>query len=428
MTNSHCLANPCPVLLSSICVFYKGPNLTYTGIVTNDNLQTALEKIDFTLQNISSGSGTQNYLAKWGSTSTLSDSIIYDDGLGVMVNTTTYDYYKLDVNGSARVMTNLVVGPVYPGSILVDTAYGIRVNTPMSGAVNTFGVFADGEVQSDSTGAVYYFRSFAKTAATTFTVGELHHFTATQGTFGAGSTVTNQYGFRVLSNMIGGATSNRAFFGELPVSGTKNWNLWMSGTAPNYLAGALQIGSNTLGNQSLRIGRAISAATYVVTSDGAISSGAAAGVSNYVSGLRTTGTFTLSSFTHYLAIEQVTPTTVTSQICFWANNTIISGTNNFGFRGSLPSNTNNWNLYMDGSAKNHLSGTTLIGTTSDDGVNKLQVTGNIKASQYRLSALNTAPANASAPGVEGEIRIDANFIYICTATNTWKRVAIATWP
>ena len=31
MTNSHCLANPCPVLLSSICVFYKGPNLTYTG-------------------------------------------------------------------------------------------------------------------------------------------------------------------------------------------------------------------------------------------------------------------------------------------------------------------------------------------------------------------------------------------------------------
>lgn len=427
MTNSHCLANPCPVLLSSICVFYKGPNLTYTGIVTNDNLQTALEKIDSTMQNISSGSGTQNYLAKWGSTSTLSDSIIYDDGLSVMINTTTYDYYKLDVNGSARVMTNFVVGPVYPGSILVDTNYGVRVNTPMSGATSTFGVFADGEVQSDSTSAAHYFRSVAKTKAATFTLGDLHHFTATQGTFGAGSTVTNQYGFRVFSNMIGATNTNRGFFGELPADGTKNWNLWMSGTAPNHMAGGLQIGPNALGNQSLRIGRAISASTYVITSDGAISSGAASGVSNYVSGLRTTGSFTLQSFTHYLAVEQVTPTTTTSQICFWANNTIISGSNNFGFRGSLPSNTNNWNLYMDGNAKNYLAGNTLIGGTTDDGVNKLQVTGNIKASQYRLSALNTAPASATATGTTGEIRIDANFIYICVATNTWKRSAISSW-
>jgi hypothetical protein len=23
---------------------------------------------------------------------------------------------------------------------------------------------------------------------------------------------------------------------------------------------------------------------------------------------------------------------------------------------------------------------------------------------------------------------DADYIYVCTATNTWKRVAIATWP
>ncbi len=49
------------------------------------------------------------------------------------------------------------------------------------------------------------------------------------------------------------------------------------------------------------------------------------------------------------------------------------------------------------------------------------------ADQYKLSALNTAPSGASDTGTTGEIRIDASFIYICTATNTWKRVAIATW-
>jgi nitrogen fixation protein len=44
-----------------------------------------------------------------------------------------------------------------------------------------------------------------------------------------------------------------------------------------------------------------------------------------------------------------------------------------------------------------------------------------------LSAINAAPANSSSTGTFGEIRIDTNYIYICTATNTWKRVAIATW-
>jgi len=41
-----CTAAPCPVILDSTCVFYSGGNLVYTGINTNDNLQTALIKIN----------------------------------------------------------------------------------------------------------------------------------------------------------------------------------------------------------------------------------------------------------------------------------------------------------------------------------------------------------------------------------------------
>ena len=37
------------------------------------------------------------------------------------------------------------------------------------------------------------------------------------------------------------------------------------------------------------------------------------------------------------------------------------------------------------------------------------------------------PASATATGTQGQIAFDASYIYICTATNTWKRVAIATW-
>lgn len=50
----------------------------------------------------------------------------------------------------------------------------------------------------------------------------------------------------------------------------------------------------------------------------------------------------------------------------------------------------------------------------------VSVTGKIKAAQR-------TPASATAPGVTGEICWDANYIYICTATNTWKRTAISTW-
>ena len=37
------------------------------------------------------------------------------------------------------------------------------------------------------------------------------------------------------------------------------------------------------------------------------------------------------------------------------------------------------------------------------------------------------PATAGAAGNQGEIAWDANYIYVCTATNTWRRAAIATW-
>ena len=39
----------------------------------------------------------------------------------------------------------------------------------------------------------------------------------------------------------------------------------------------------------------------------------------------------------------------------------------------------------------------------------------------------STPASASAVGVAGAITWDSSYIYICTATNTWKRAAIATW-
>lgn len=45
----------------------------------------------------------------------------------------------------------------------------------------------------------------------------------------------------------------------------------------------------------------------------------------------------------------------------------------------------------------------------------------------RTSATSNAPATASSTGSAGDIRYDSGYVYICVATDTWKRAALATW-
>lgn len=51
---------------------------------------------------------------------------------------------------------------------------------------------------------------------------------------------------------------------------------------------------------------------------------------------------------------------------------------------------------------------------------------NLTVDRIGVTALST-PASSTATGTTGEIRVDANYIYVCTATNTWKRTQINTW-
>ena len=96
----------------------------------------------------------------------------------------------------------------------------------------------------------------------------------------------------------------------------------------------------------------------------------------------------------------------------------------------LSSSLSNYVILADGDGNRRINipstGNVLIATTTDSGY-KLDVNGTARATQFFLSASNTAPATASSAGTLGEIRITATHIYYCTATNTWVRVAMATW-
>ena len=42
-------------------------------------------------------------------------------------------------------------------------------------------------------------------------------------------------------------------------------------------------------------------------------------------------------------------------------------------------------------------------------------------------ASDDAPATASSSGTTGDIAYDSNYLYVCVATDTWKRVELSTW-
>jgi hypothetical protein len=77
-----------------------------------------------------------------------------------------------------------------------------------------------------------------------------------------------------------------------------------------------------------------------------------------------------------------------------------------------------------------IGGTLTLGSTSisTSGINTGTIlsTGTVAAS-FLATDPSGAPLSASAAGILGQIVADANYIYVCTATDTWKRVAIATW-
>jgi hypothetical protein len=62
-----------------------------------------------------------------------------------------------------------------------------------------------------------------------------------------------------------------------------------------------------------------------------------------------------------------------------------------------------------------------------DGEGTTIIPGYTELGQLRLGSLNTPPISATDVGTAGEVRWDGNYIYLCTATDTWRRSAHETW-
>jgi hypothetical protein len=290
----------------------------------------------------------------------------------LLIGSTTDNGLKLQVTG-----TGYFSGSVGIGTTAL-TGVNLYINKNITGATGSQSVLQSGVVQSDVTSIAWGFYNQARTQATAFTLGTYYHYFAQQAALGAGSSITNQYGFAVDSTLTG-ATNNFGFYGNI-ASGTNRWNLYMNGTADNYLGGRLSIGT-TNQSQGLRIGRnPTTADSRSIIVNLAIQNTV---TSKYVAfsssiGLGASG-FTLPDLVHFEAVNDGTHTAsvVTNLYGFRENLGTYSATNVYGHYGNIPSGTNRWNLYMNGSANNFLNGQLQIGTGSDTG-EKLQVNGTAK--------------------------------------------------
>jgi hypothetical protein len=277
------------------------------------------------------------------------------------INLTANSGYNIYASGTAG---NYLAGSLGIGSTSL-TGYSIRVGKAATGNVDSVGVFITSQINSDVTASFVGYQTQLATQAASFTTSGVYHFLANALGLGAGSSVTNQFGF-VSESSLTTATNNYAFRGNI-ASGTGRYNLYMAGTADNYLAGFLGIGSTSAaGYINLIAARPLTGSTnaFSVSQFGTVQSD----VTNVVQGFRNVSataaaSFTLSSYQHYAATQGTfgAGSSVTTQYGFIVDATLTGATNNFGFYGGIAAGTNRYNLYMAGTADNYLAGSLGIG-------------------------------------------------------------------
>jgi len=205
------------------------------GIQLSDTAQIIIGKADTSSSitpviSLFDIAGTQAYFL---STNNITQDLYFQN------STTNTELLRLITNGNIAIPN----GSLGIGATPTGTNANLYINKNITGATTSYGTNNVSTIQSDVTTAGEIFHSNVNTQATAFTLSNLRHFQANQGTIGAGSTVTNQYGFVAGSTLTGG-TNNYGFYSNIP-SATNRWNFYANGSALNYFNGKSLFGQTT---------------------------------------------------------------------------------------------------------------------------------------------------------------------------------------
>jgi hypothetical protein len=291
----------------------------------------------------------------------------------------------LRVNGTARFSGGTIAGAIFGSGATVNLAsdaYMFATSTTGKNAGYTANRFSTSEYASFDliTGASYLagWSIQMRPSQTRLDIVDRYGTENVRMSFFSGGNVsinsTTDAGFRLDVN------------GTTRLQGNATLSAALNVTGVTTLTDIAAIGTAVTQN-NLNINRAI---TGAVTANGVQVSSQVAGTvttaARYFSAISSTAAGTLTDLFNFRAAQGTFTGTVTNQYGYFVDATLIGATNNYGFRGAIPAAANRWNLYMDGTAINYLNGALLVGSATDDTINKLQVTGGAKVTNLILGA------------------------------------------
>jgi hypothetical protein len=312
----------------------------------------------------------------------------------------------------------LQIGGATPAASLLG--FGLRVNSNMTGNSTAYGIGLVSTIQSDVLTNAVGFLSQLSSAAGSYTLPNVRMFSSSAGTLGAGSTISNMVGFYANPMTLG--TTNIGFQSVL-ASASGAYNFYASGTASNYMAGNMGIGTTSLGNNvSLNVSpvsTVANAIAYGVFNGGTIPATTTNSYYGYNTSLSTAAaSFTNAQLIHYCAQQGTigAGSSVTTQFGFLAAASLTGATSNYGFYSNLASASGVWNFVANGTANNAFAGNTRFGATSAP-VATVDVTGTIAATGVITStlAIGTAPFTVTSTTPVANLNIGGNAATATTA-------------
>ena len=354
--------------LTSNAVFQLSPGTYFSGsqqYIINNNT-TGAYTTTFKLSNGAGGSIGTGVVIPQG-TSNSKSSFIQTDGVNDVWFGSSYvnalNASTINTSTSLTVAGNAAMGGsgLNSGSILNIGGAGVLTG------INQTGIVASPTGTSGGTSNLIAISTTPTTTATSYTCTNAVGLYVNSPILGAGSTITNAYGILVLDQTTG--TNNFGIRSSV-TSGAAKWNLWLNGTAANYLAAPLTIGSASMPQ----------AAILNVTGSGLFTGTGSYGIySTPVAPSTTTsslvGVFSqpstaAASFTCTSAVGFQAGTITAGAGSTITNAEAISiadqtaGASNFGIYNNVSSGTNKWAYYGAGTANNVFAGNVAIGSTT----------------------------------------------------------------
>ncbi len=391
-------------------------------------------------------SSTDNAVARFDSTTgkLLQNSVVLIGDTGAVTGVTDLTTTGNTILGDASTDNVQVNGYMSVGGA-AQINNQLWVRGAVSGAANQTGVISTVTAASQATTRFASFQASATIPDAAFTYATVVGFFADPATKGASATITNLHGIQVGDQTQG---TNNYGITSLVSSGTNKFNVYASGTAQNYFAGNVGIGTTSptnplsvTGNANfsgqLGVGGATISSSAIYITNSALSSTTQFGVfsapvgtsaaTGYVAAYTSVPSTAATAFTaaDVMGLRMANATkgagsTITNQHGLYIVDQ-TNGTNNYGITSLVSSGTNKFNVYASGTATNYFAGSVGIGTTSPNASALLDVQSTTKG--VRMPNMTTTQKNAIASPAAGLMVFDTTLAKLAVYSGTaWETI------